>query len=243
MERDRIGNSLSTAKSLGTLTPRMVASQDFVGKSDLSDLYQVRLSERSSFNLQVSKVGRRAAVGVQVFTLKGAKSRVLKAIGKLDFSKLKAKALRKNISFVHTTAFGSGSNSLSLVLDTGEYYFRLAPRKGNTAYRIGVSATVIAPDPGAAGSEKPIVPVQLSRTWIRQFGTAANDYGYGITTVGDNLYLSGSTEGNLNGVNRGSRDSFAALYSTNGTLQWERQFGSAGYDVAADIAVDASGNY
>ncbi|HEY9641991.1 MAG TPA: SBBP repeat-containing protein [Coleofasciculaceae cyanobacterium] len=229
MERDRAGNFLKKAKNLGTLTSTLKTSKDFVGKADLDDLYQLRLSNRSSLNLQASNLSKGAKIKIEVFKLKGAKNKVIKAIGKVAFSTLKGKKLSQNISFVKKSAFSKSSNSLNLALDAGEYYFRIAPRKGDTAYRISASATDLS--------------VQFNRKWIQQFGTNKNDYGYGIAPVGDNLYISGSTEGNLGAANAGDQDSFAALYTTNGTLQWQRQFGSPGYDIAADITADSSGNY
>jgi Beta-propeller repeat len=245
MERDRAGNFLSTAKNLGALTSSLKVSKDFVGKSDLDDLYQLSLGNHSTLNLQVSKLGKGAKVGLEVFTLKGAKNKVLKAIGKTAFSKLKGKALSKNVGFVNKLAVGKASQPLSLLLDAGNYYVRVASRQGNTAYQVKASATPTPPaipaTPAIPASS--LVPVRFERKWIQQFGTNKNDYGYGITPVGNNLYLSGSTEGNLSTTNAGDRDSFAALYTTSGTLQWQRQFGTPGYDVASDIAADSSGNY
>ncbi|NJR64589.1 MAG: hypothetical protein HC772_03500 [Leptolyngbyaceae cyanobacterium CRU_2_3] len=237
MQRDRAGNFLSKAKNLGTLTSTLSTSQDFVGKSDLDDLYKLSLSDRSSFNLQVSNLGKGAKIGIEIFTLKGAKSKVLKAIGKVAFSQLKGKDLSKNLRFVNKSTVSKGGKSLGLSLEAGEYYFRVVSRRGNTKYKIDTSATA------NPGSNEPVVPVQLSRKWIQQFGTNRNDYGYGVAVVENNLYLSGSTEGSLDGINAGDRDSYAALYTTEGTLQWQRQFGSLGLDVAADIAADSSGNY
>ncbi len=166
--RDRAGSTLLKAKNLGTLTSELNISRDFVGKSDLSNLYRVSVGNRSSFNMQPSDLRKGAKVNLEMFTLKGVKSTVLKAIGRSDFGEVKGKDLNKNISFVN---------------------------------------------------------------------------GYGVAIVGDNLYLSGSTEGDLNRANQGDRDSFAALYTTGGTLQWQQQFGSPGSDTAADIAADSSGNY
>ncbi|MBI4783353.1 MAG: SBBP repeat-containing protein [Oscillatoriophycideae cyanobacterium NC_groundwater_1537_Pr4_S-0.65um_50_18] len=251
MGRDRAGNALLKAKNLGTLNTSLNVSRDAVGKSDLSDLYRVKLGDRSSFNMQIANLGKGVKVGVEIFTLKGIKNKVLKAIGRSNFDQLKGKDLRKNIGFITKSTFSKNSKPTQLVLDAGEYFVRIAPRKGNTAYRLGVFASPISSNvPGDPSnpindptSPTATSPVQFNRQWIRQLGTDKNDYGYGVAIVGDNLYISGSTEGNLNGANQGDRDSFAALYNTEGTLQWQRQFGVKGIDTAADIAADSNGNY
>ncbi|MBW4658040.1 MAG: SBBP repeat-containing protein [Drouetiella hepatica Uher 2000/2452] len=259
MGRDRAGSTLLKAKNLGNLTSELNISRDFVGKSDLSDLYRVSLGDRSSFNLQISNLSKGAKVRLEMFTLREAKSEALKAIGRLDFSQLKGKNLSKNISFITKRTLDKNSKPLQLVLDAGEYFFRIASHKGDTVYKsIAFTSSISANSPSdptpnnltpnspaPSNPNTPIPPSSLrfDRQWIRQLGTAQNDYGYGLAIVGDNLYLSGSTEGSLNGANQGDRDSFTALYTTEGALQWQRQFGSPGIDTAADIAADGSGHY
>ncbi|MBD3880351.1 SBBP repeat-containing protein [Phormidium tenue FACHB-886] len=249
MERDRVGGSLVQAKNLGTLGSKPSVFRDFVGKSDLSDLYRVQIGSRSRFKLNLDGLGKAAGVGVEIFKLKGSAQKVVKALGQTDLSQLKAKDLAK-LTYVARSVTGKGSYSLNRVLSAGGYYVRLLPRQGSTAYRISVSASPLSANSGNTGGTLPpatIFPapvrLQLTQSWIKQFGTASNDYAYGVSIAGDNLYLSGSTEGSLAGANKGSRDSFAALYKTNGIAQWVRQFGAAGLDIATGIATDATGNY
>ena len=62
-----------------------------------------------------------------------------------------------------------------------------------------------------------------------------------------NTYEAGSftTSINLGGItltSQGSTDGYLAKFSPSGSLLWVRQLGSAGFDNALDVALDASGN-
>jgi len=74
--------------------------------------------------------------------------------------------------------------------------------------------------------------------WIRQFGTAAADEATGVaaTPDGDGI-VTGSTLGDLDGPSAGGVDGFVSRYDPDGLPRWSRQFGSAGDDTAADVAV------
>ena len=79
--------------------------------------------------------------------------------------------------------------------------------------------------------------------WARQIGTSEADFGYGIAVDGSgNIYITGSTRGDLGAPNQGGRDAFIVKYSSGGTVRWTRQIGSAESERASGIAVDASGN-
>jgi hypothetical protein len=58
-------------------------------------------------------------------------------------------------------------------------------------------------------------------TWTKQFGTSSGDYGGGVTTdSSDNIYVTGSTDGGLDGnTNSGLRDIFLVKYNSDGVLQ------------------------
>ena len=237
MARDRAGDSLAQAKNLGAIGSNPNVFQDAVSQTDLNDLYRVKISSRSSFKLNLDKLDKGAKLEVEVFTLKGSAQKDLKAIGRTDFGKLKAKVRSKYLDVVTRLGISKSNSSVNLTLEPKEYYLRIASRKGSTAYRLSLSAS------SAASSNLPAVPVKFGQSWLRQFGSVSNDYAYGVSVVGDNLYLSGSTEGSLAGTNQGDRDSFAASYKTDGTAQWLRQFGSAGNDIATGIVADTAGNY
>ena len=82
-----------------------------------------------------------------------------------------------------------------------------------------------------------------AQQWIRQFGTNSPDCGNGIAVDSSgNIYITGRTEGDLGGPNRGGTDVFAVKYDTGGTVQWTRQFGTGAWDSAYGIKIDGAGN-
>ncbi|MEA5549740.1 Calx-beta domain-containing protein [Anabaena cylindrica UHCC 0172] len=75
--------------------------------------------------------------------------------------------------------------------------------------------------------------------WTKQVGTTFADEAGGIRTDNNgNVYIAGSTSGNIAGDNQGAKDVFVIKYDTLGNLLWSEQFGSSGDDVSRDIAVD-----
>lgn len=73
--------------------------------------------------------------------------------------------------------------------------------------------------------------------WIRQFGTAATDWGQGVATTadGDGLIV-GYTQGDLDGPSRGGSDGFMARFDHDGLPRFVRQFGTAGADWPKGVA-------
>lgn len=84
--------------------------------------------------------------------------------------------------------------------------------------------------------------------WVRQAGGTGGGSGNAITVGVDGYvyacgYFSGDTTfSDLTLKNSGFSDMFVARYDANGELDWVRQIGGAGDDVAAAIVVDAQGN-
>jgi hypothetical protein len=79
--------------------------------------------------------------------------------------------------------------------------------------------------------------------WIQQFGSSVTDVSNGIATDSSgNIYLTGSTSGNLEGQNAGREDTWFAKYNSNGERQWIQQVGTSGVDLSNGIATDNSGN-
>jgi hypothetical protein len=80
--------------------------------------------------------------------------------------------------------------------------------------------------------------------WIRQFGTALWDSGFGVSVDGaGNVYVIGETNGTLPGQRRvGGNDAFLRKYDGSGKEIWTRQFGTKGDDSALDVSVDSAGN-
>ena len=79
--------------------------------------------------------------------------------------------------------------------------------------------------------------------WTRQFGTNSSDFAYGIATdTNGNVYITGFTEGALEGDNAGHGDAFIRSYDSDGNTRWTHQFGSDDLDAASGVATDANGN-
>ena len=79
--------------------------------------------------------------------------------------------------------------------------------------------------------------------WTRQLGTSANDFASSVATDSSgNVYVTGYTEGELEGSNAGSVDLFVVKYDSGGAKQWTKQLGTSSSDYASGIATDSSGN-
>lgn len=73
--------------------------------------------------------------------------------------------------------------------------------------------------------------------------TTADDIAYGIAVRGTDLFVAGTTQGNLSGTNQGYDDAFIAkLATTTLSAGWVRQFGTPGNDIAFGVTVDAAGH-
>jgi hypothetical protein len=82
-----------------------------------------------------------------------------------------------------------------------------------------------------------------NQSWTRQFGTASNDEGWGISAdkLG-NVFIGGATKGSLGGPNAGGWDAFVGKYDAAGDLVWTRQFGTSSDDRIWRISADSKGN-
>ena len=86
------------------------------------------------------------------------------------------------------------------------------------------------------------VPITRAQTvlWTRQLGPGQSR---GVSADGlGNVYISGSTEGNLGGPNAGDHDAFISKYDSSGTLEWTRQLGTSGNDRGYEVSADGLGN-
>lgn len=78
---------------------------------------------------------------------------------------------------------------------------------------------------------------------VLQFGTFADEQGYGITIGMDsNIYVCGTTEGNLAAENAGNSDIFWGIYSNDLELKKIKQLGTEKYDCADEIKTDSKNN-
>jgi hypothetical protein len=80
--------------------------------------------------------------------------------------------------------------------------------------------------------------------WSAQLGTPENDIAEDIALFGSDVYVTGSTQGDLGdgASNAGGWDAFVAKLDANGTKIWARQLGSFGDEFAHAMATDSGGN-
>jgi hypothetical protein len=79
--------------------------------------------------------------------------------------------------------------------------------------------------------------------WSRQFGTREEEnIQWCAIDKSGNIYITGSTTGDLVGKSSGKEDIFAVKYSSEGQPEWSRQFGTDSTDVAKGIWTDKDGN-
>lgn len=79
--------------------------------------------------------------------------------------------------------------------------------------------------------------------WTRQFGTERADHAVAVALDGDGgIFVVGRTAGALAGPSNGEVDAFVRKYDRSGGVAWTRQFGTADWDHAYAVAVDAKGN-
>ena len=92
----------------------------------------------------------------------------------------------------------------------------------------------------------------INKTWTKQLGTSRDDWGKGVTTDSSgNIYVTGSTEGGLDGntnsgpkfvTSSGNHDIFLVKYNSSGTKQWTKQLGTSSTDYGSGVSTDSSGN-
>jgi hypothetical protein len=126
---------------------------------------------------------------------------------------------------------------------TGETYGNLPSPGGPTATYQGNADIFVAK-----------YDTKLNLIWTKVIGSAGNDRATGITVDTNssdpshpNVYITGTTDGNLFGNNLGGNDIFVAKLDNSGSLLSGSsnfnpvQFGTAGDDHATAIAIDSSG--
>ena len=99
---------------------------------------------------------------------------------------------------------------------------------------------------GAAGTGTQAFVAELDPTgkqrWLEIIGTAAAHATAVAFDQSGNVYVTGSTSGDMWGTNLGGDDVFLAAYDPTGTQLWITQFGTGGDDEARGIGVDVTGN-
>ncbi|BBD58390.1 peptidase [Nostoc sp. HK-01] len=116
---DGAGNTLATARNIGTLTGSRTF-QDFVGSSDTNDYYRFNVTQNSNFNLALS--GLSADADVQLLNSSGQ-------------------------TIASSVASGLGSELITRTLGVGTYYVRVYPfSTGNTNYQLVLTASAASSD-------------------------------------------------------------------------------------------------
>jgi chitodextrinase len=117
----------------------------------------------------------------------------------------------------------------------------------DSIYVTGYTSGALDGETSAGGSDIFLMKYNSSGTkqWTRLLGTASDDVGWGVAVDGSgNVYVAGTTEGNLDGQTHsgGTYDTFLTKYNASGTKQWTRLLGNGTETYAYTVAVDGSGN-
>ncbi|OGT27859.1 MAG: hypothetical protein A2Z17_01365, partial [Gammaproteobacteria bacterium RBG_16_66_13] len=81
-----------------------------------------------------------------------------------------------------------------------------------------------------------------NEVWTRQFGTASEDFAFGVSVDASGVFVAGATSGTFPGqTSTGGRDAFVRKYDAAGNEVWTRQFGTGGFDEVLGISVSTSG--
>ena len=79
--------------------------------------------------------------------------------------------------------------------------------------------------------------------WSVQFGSDSFEGGRSIAVDSSgNVYVTGTTTGDLFATVAGESDAYVAKYDTDGNQVWAKQFGSIHREWGNGVAVDSSGN-
>ena len=81
------------------------------------------------------------------------------------------------------------------------------------------------------------------KQWTKQLGSGEIEHATGIATDSSgNVYVTGNTNGALEGTSSGGGDFFVVKYDSGGIKQWTKQLGTSDADFASGIATDSSDN-
>jgi len=81
-----------------------------------------------------------------------------------------------------------------------------------------------------------------SLVWIRQFGSGSSDKANSISVDAlGNVFVGGSSDGNLSGINPTLSKGVVARLGTNGAISWIKQFGQ--FHETTDVSADEAGNF
>jgi hypothetical protein len=165
---DNAGNTLATARNVGTLTATQSFS-DWVGSADIDDYYSFNVTTPSNVNLNLT--GLSADVDLYLLNSSG--------------------------TVISSSIYGTTSESITSQLSAGTYYARVNRYSGNTTYGLSLNATAVAPVDNAgntlatARNVGTLTATQSFSDWV---GSADIDdyYSFNVTTPSNvNLNLTG----------------------------------------------------
>ncbi len=137
---------------------------------------------------------------------------------------------------VWTQQFGAAGDDAALAVSVDAL---------DNVFVAGVTENALTGQSAAGGLDAFVRKYSPSGTvlWTRQFGTAGDDQALAIAADrAGHVYVAGRTRGALTDEGSGGgTDAFVRAYDASGSELWTRQFGAAGEDVAAGLAVDESG--
>ena len=80
-------------------------------------------------------------------------------------------------------------------------------------------------------------------SYIRRAASAGDEWAETITVTADAILVGGRTNSNWGvNINQGAEDAVLVKWDLAGTFQWNRQFGTSGYDTIDGIIADDSGS-
>lgn len=157
MVRDRAKNELRQALKVKLRSGNRVFN-DSLDKTDRDDLYRVKLTNRSQFELTLSDVKRKAKVKIELFAQSSRRRQMLKELGNSEFSDLRQQRISKHLDrlFKFNSSKRQPTRSRATTLEKGIYYVRAYGKRGATDYTLTFAADSLpsnTPTPG-----KPPVP-------------------------------------------------------------------------------------
>jgi Beta-propeller repeat/PEP-CTERM motif len=152
-----------------------------------------------------------------------------------------------NKSYAFLAKYNSAGNLLWNELigtSSGSYSYSVATDTSGNAYISGDTyGSLGGINAGGKDTYLAKYDTEGNLLWTQQLGTSGKDYSRSVAVDAfGNAYISGSTEGNLGGVNAGDFDAFLAKYDPEGNLLWTQQLGTGREDYSRSIAVDVFGN-
>lgn len=140
------------------------------------------------------------------------------------------------------TPSGTATRLWTRVWGTSQYSSASALIMDSTGgvYVVGSTSDGLDGQPHAGGDDAYMIKFTTNGAseWTRLWGSGDGDYPG--TIASDNaggLYVVGSTDGSFDGQTNQGRDAFLTKFTTNGTREWSRIWGSTDYGYAKSIAV------